>query len=148
MFKRYLISLVSSPKDSLANMGLLVLRFSISTFMILLHGWPKLMNYSEGKNTFPELLGLGPENGLILAIFAEIICSFLLALGILSRIVVIPLAFTMLVASFIVNADQNFIVKEKALIYFIIYLFFMLVGAGKYSIDHYIKQKITPTYNQ
>ncbi|MFT7157917.1 MAG: putative oxidoreductase [Parvicella sp.] len=143
MVKKYLISLLQSSKDKGSGLGFLMLRIGTSTLMVYLHGWPKLKNYSEGQNSLPELIGLGSESGLLLAIFAEVICSFLLALGLLTRLVVIPLSFTMVVAAFVFNADQALIVKEKAILYLIVYLFLLVTGAGKYSIDHLLAQKIS-----
>lgn len=110
--------------------------------MISLHGWPKLKDFSEIKTDFPELIGLSSETGLILAVFAEIFCSILLSLGILTRIVAIPLLITMFVAAFIFNAEQVFIVKEKGVLFMMVFLFFIIVGAGKFSVDHYFIKTI------
>ncbi|MCX2745439.1 DoxX family protein [Mangrovivirga sp. M17] len=142
MFKKYLTILLKSSENKIVGIGLLLLRTGISTLMVYLHGWPKLKSYSESQSSFPELIGLGSETGLLLAIFAEAICSILLSLGLLTRIAVIPLSFTMVVAAFIFNADQEFIVKEKGIIYLIVYLFFLITGAGKYSADQILLQKI------
>jgi putative oxidoreductase len=102
----------------------------------------KLKNYWEGQNSLSRLIGLGSESGLLLATLTEVICSFLLALGLLTRLAVIPLSITMVVAAFIFNADQAFIVKEKAILYLIVYFFLLVTGAGKYSMDHQLAQKI------
>ena len=103
--------------------------------MIYLHGWPKLSNYIEGNVNLFDPLGIGAEFSLLLAIFAEVICSVLLILGLFSRISAIPLIITMLVAMFLINAGQPFIVKEKAFIFLMTYIFILLAGSGKYSID-------------
>jgi putative oxidoreductase len=60
----------------------------------------------------------------------------------LTRLAVIPLSFTTVVAAFIFNADQAIIVKEKAILYLIVYFFLLVTGAGKYSMDHQLAQKI------
>jgi putative oxidoreductase len=143
MFNKYLTTLLKSSKNKICGVGFLMLRIGTSTLMVYLHGWPKIKNYSESQNSFPELIGLASESGLLLAIFAEVICSLLLALGFFTRIAVIPLSFTMVVAAFIFNVNQEFIVKEKAVLYLIVYLFFLVVGAGKYSMDHCLVQKMT-----
>ena len=144
MLTKCLNILLVSSKNKLHGLGLLLLRIGASALMIYLHGWPKLVTFPEGRNKFPELIGLGSETGLVLAIFAEIICSMLLIFGLYTRLAVIPLAFTMIVAAFVVNADAAFIVKEKGMLYLTVYLFFLVVGAGKYSIDHLLYQKLTP----
>lgn len=121
--------------DAIQSAGLLLLRVGVSIFMILLHGWPKLSNYLQGKTDFFDPFGLGSEFSLLLAIFAEVICSLLLIAGICTRLAVVPLAVTMMVAAFLFNAGQELIVKERGIIYLMLYLFFLLVGPGKYSVD-------------
>lgn len=143
MFGYYFTNLLQSSKNKISGLGLLMLRIGTSTLMVGLHGWPKLSNYSDAQSDFPELIGLGSESGLLLAIFAEVICSILLIFGLFTRIAVTSLSITMVVAAFVFNANQALIVKEKALLYLIIYLFFLVVGAGKYSADHFLLQKMT-----
>ncbi len=139
----YITNLLNSSKNKIYGLGLLMLRIGTSILMVGLHGWPKLKNYSTAQSDFPELIGLGPDSGLLLVIFAEVICSILLIFGLLTRIAAIPLSITMIVAAFVFNADQPFIVKEKGILYLAVYLFFLVVGAGKYSLDHFLLQKIT-----
>lgn len=141
MLKKLFRFLFQTTGDTIQSSGLLLLRIGVSIFMILLHGWPKLSNYLQGNVNFPDPIGLGVELSLVLAIFAEVICSFLLMLGLLTRIAVVPLAFTMIVVAFVVNAGRELIVSERALLFLIIYLFFLLVGSGKYSLDFYLYRK-------
>lgn len=141
MLKKYLTIVFSNSNNNLIDLGLLILRMSTSLLMICLHGWPKITSYLEGQDSFPELLGLGSTTGLLLAIFAEVICSILLIIGFFTRVTVIPLAVTMCVAAFIFNADQSILVKEKALIYLVIYICLLIAGSGKYSIDFLLQQK-------
>lgn len=140
--RKYLKALLISSNYGLNSIGLFILRIGTSGLMISLHGWPKLKDFSEIKTDFPELIGLSSETGLILAVFAEIFCSILLSLGILTRIVAIPLLITMFVAAFIFNAEQVFIVKEKGVLFMMVFLFFIIVGAGKFSVDHYFIKTI------
>lgn len=142
---RFLYQTTDNPIQSL---GLLLLRVGVSFFMILLHGWPKLSNYLQGIVNFSDPIGLGVELSLVSAIFAEVICSLLLILGLLTRIAVAPLAFTMIVVVFIVNAGQELILSERALLFLIIYLFFLLVGSGKYSVDYLLFKPASKTQIQ
>lgn len=133
--------LFQTTNDTIQSSGLLLLRVGVSIFMIVLHGWPKLSNYLQGSTNFSDPIGLGSELSLILAIFAEVLCSLLLMLGLFTRFAVIPLAFTMIVAAFIFNAGHELIVKETGILYLIVYLFFLLTGPGKYSFDYYLINK-------
>ncbi len=121
-----------SPK--LLSIGLLLLRVSLGGLMIANHGWVKIINYETLKTQFFNFLGLGSEISLILAIVAEILCSILLIFGLYTRIALIPLLVTMLVAAG-VHGWQIFGEAELSFIYFIGFVFLLIVGPGDKSID-------------
>ena len=117
------------------DIGKLILRLGMGGFM-LTHGWPKLMKlFAGGPIEFGDPIGLGPTFSLILTVFAEVVCSILLIVGFKTRWAAIPLAFTMLVAAFVVHLDDPFGRKEKALMYLVAYVAIALIGAGKHSLD-------------
>lgn len=122
------------------NLGLLVLRAWLGLSMFLLHGWVKLENQAALAETFPDPLGFGPALSLNLAIFAELLCSLLLVVGLASRLVVLPLITTMAVAYFMVHgtalSGENS--GELAFIYLGGFVALLLAGPGRYSLDHYI----------
>lgn len=118
MYKKHLKWLFQTSHDSLQSFATLVLRTGVSMCMIYLHGLPKLSNYMEGNVDFYDPFSMGSEFSLLLAILAEVICSILLILGIFTRISVVPLIITMVVAIFLFNAGQPLIVKEKGFIFF------------------------------
>ena len=125
------------------NFGLLFLRVTSGIFM-LTHGVGKLTKLIEGGTIkFANPIGIGPEASLILAVFAEVFCSIFLIFGIVTRVSAIPLIITMLVAGFISHAGDPFAVKEKAFLFFVIFVFIAIAGAGKYSIDNFIYKKAT-----
>lgn len=124
------------------NFALLFLRVTSGIFM-LTHGVGKLAKLIQGGTIkFADPIGIGPEASLVLVVFAEFFCSIFLILGLATRISAIPLIITMLVAGFIAHAGDPFAVKEKAFLFFIIFVFIAIVGAGKYSIDNLISKKI------
>ncbi|MBN8572095.1 MAG: DoxX family protein [Ignavibacteria bacterium] len=91
--------------------------------------------FSTGDITFSDPLGVGTIPSLMMAIFAEVFCSILVILGLGTRIAVIPLIITMLVAVVLVHANDPFGKKELGLMYLTIYMFLIVVGSGKYSLD-------------
>lgn len=122
----------------LINLGLLFLRIGIACFM-LTHGWPKLMKLIEGAEIqFLDPFGLGAKASFILAIFAEVFCSILILIGLATRWATIPLIITMLVAIFIAHALDGFQRQELPAHYVMVYIFLLMVGPGKYSIDHFV----------
>jgi putative oxidoreductase len=120
-----------------ASIGLLLLRVSAGGFM-LTHGFPKLQRILAGEFQFGDPLGLGPEVSLVLAVFAEFVCSILLVLGLGTRLASIPLIVTMGVAAFISHGADPFGRKELALMYLVAYVVLLLNGAGKFSLDKMI----------
>jgi putative oxidoreductase len=74
--------------------------------LMLVHGIQKVMGFSEMADKFPDPLGMGSQLSLLSAIGAEVGCSLLLIAGLGTRIAAIPLAFTMVVALFLVHADD------------------------------------------
>jgi putative oxidoreductase len=123
------------------NIVLLITRIAVGSFM-LTHGIPKLMKFfSTGDITFSDPLGVGTIPSLMMAIFAEVFCSILVILGLGTRIAVIPLIITMLVAVVLVHASDPFGKKELGLMYLTIYMFLIVVGSGKYSLDEWLLRR-------
>jgi len=119
----------------------LVLRVSIAAFM-LTHGLGKLnLLFSGNEIQFPDPMGLSPVISLGLAVFAEVVCSILIGLGLATRLASIPLIITMLVASFMIHGADPFAKKEFALLYLLIYLAVFVVGSRKFSIDYFLQKK-------
>lgn len=117
------------------DLSLLLLRLAAGGFM-LTHGYGKMVRLFNGTFEFADPIGLGVEVSLVLTVFAEVVCASFILLGILPRLAAIPLIITMLVAVFIVHADDGFKKQELALFYLISYLVILLLGAGKYSLQN------------
>lgn len=130
---------------TLLSAGLLILRVAFGG-MMLVHGIPKLIGFSEMAGKFPDPLGMGSQLSLILAIGAEIGCSLLLILGLGTRFAAIPLAITMIVALFAVHASDPWKVKELATVYLAVYVSLAFTGAGQFSLDHlFTRNKSVPS---
>lgn len=123
------------------SIGLLLFRVTFGLFMLLGHGWGKLMSFSEKAVEFPDPLGIGNQGSMVAAIFCEVICSALVVLGLATRIVAIPLVFTMVVAAFIVHGSDPFSTKELALVYMTAIGVLFFTGAGRFSIDGIIAEE-------
>ena len=127
------------------DIALVIVRIGVAALM-LTHGIPKLvMLFSGAPVQFPEVLGMGAEFSLALAVFAEVFCSILLLVGFATRLAVIPLAITMLVAVFLIHAADTLSVKEPALHYLLVYIVLLLAGGGKYSMDYVLQLKWATT---
>ncbi len=127
--------------DTYVNISLLVLRLGIGALM-LTHGWPKLLRLAScSEITFPDPLGIGSMASLIMATLAEAVGSLMIMLGLGTRFASVSLIFTMIVAVFIVHADDPFARKELGLLYLLVYVVLLLMGSGKFSIDKYINDR-------
>lgn len=119
------------------DFGLLVLRFWLGFSMLLLHGWGKLISFSEKAAQFPDPIGIGSTYSLALTTFAEVVCSGLLIVGFLSRFAALSLAITMGVAFFIQH--QKVLVGqgsgELAFLYLAGYITLFFAGSGRFAFE-------------
>ena len=135
-------NLIYLPAHNKMDLATLILRIAFGGAMIFGHGWGKLANFSERATSFSDPIGLGNETSLMLAVFAEFLCSLAVMFGIATRLALIPLIVTMLVAAFIVNFNQPFARMEKAILFLVAFLVLMITGPGKFSFDAAIAKKL------
>jgi putative oxidoreductase len=136
--KRWLIG--TPVTDLIPSVGLLLFRIVFGGFMLIGHGWGKLMSYGEMSASFPDPLGIGSGPSLIGAIIGEVVCSALVILGLATRVAVLPLVFTMVVAAFVVHGGDPLFMgggaaKEPALIYLFAFALLYFTGPGSISVD-------------
>ena len=121
-----------------ANLCLLLVRLIVGGIMMV-HGLPKLNRLtSGGEIKFADPFGLGPTITLGLSVFAEVICTIFIILGLGTRLASIPLILTMAVAAFYAHAADPFAVKEKAIAFLLIFTLLLVFGSGRYSIDRLV----------
>ena len=122
--------------------GLLLLRLVLGLSMMFGHGlgkWERLFGAEEIK--FADPFGLGPVASLGLAVFAEVICSILVSIGLFTRLATIPLIITMATAFFTVHFDDPFGRQEKVILFGISFIALFLMGPGKFSLDNSLSKK-------
>jgi putative oxidoreductase len=124
------------------DLGSLALRLTFGLAMLFGHGWGKALKlFGDEPIKFADVLGMGETLSLALAVFSEVVCSALIALGLFTRWAIIPSLITMLVALFIIHGDDPFAKQEKALLYGTAYLAIFLIGPGRISLDNLIRKK-------
>ena len=135
----YFTSTKSNPL--IIDIVLLVIRIFVG-FAMLSHGFPKLQELLSGEEIqFFSFLGLSAKTSLILAVFAEFVCSIFIILGLFTRFAVFFLVITMAVAGLIVHSADPFQKRETSLLYLSVYLMLFAFGPGKYSVDYMIGRK-------
>jgi putative oxidoreductase len=124
--------------ELMRDAGLLILRAAAGGTMLLAHGLPKLLGWSERAATFADPLGVGSSLSLALAIFAEVFCAAAILLGLATRFAAGALAFTMLIAFAVVHGDDPFSKRELALMFGTPCFVLVLTGPGRFSVDQLI----------
>ncbi len=133
----------SSMRETFDAFSLLALRL-VCGGGLALHGFDKFNEYSALSNSFPDPLHVGsPAISLSLAIFGELFCGALVALGFCTRIFVIPSLFTMCVAVLVIHAGEPYAKKELALLYMVGFFVLLLRGGGPLSVDGLLSKSPT-----
>ncbi|MEW6056277.1 MAG: DoxX family protein [Bdellovibrionota bacterium] len=132
---RFLMRQTKTKQTASEAVGDLILRVAVGLTMAFGHGLGKI----PPADRFIEAVGnLGfpaPHFFAWCATGAEFLGGLFLAAGFLTRPAAASVAFTMAIAAFFQHAADPFQKKELALIYLAIALFYLLNGAGKFSID-------------
>lgn len=140
LYKRF-VSVVNKGQD----LALLFLR------LVLAYGFwePAKMKWADINSVAEWFESIGifaPKLNAYLAASTEMAGVFILALGLGTRIISIPLIITMLVAIKTVHWENGFASGDNGYeipLYYIIMLIITLTfGAGKISVDHFIKKYI------
>jgi putative oxidoreductase len=134
MFKKLFIP---SDDSDLTSMALLVARLWFGLAMLFNHGLDKFAHFKDIVGTFPDPLGIGQEASLVLVVFAEVLGSLLLAVGLLTRVAAAMLVVDMFVAFLMVhktalNGPQS---GELAFLYLAGYVILCIAGGGLFSLD-------------
>lgn len=115
------------------NLGLLVLRVGVSG-MLLIHGIQKIEILFSSEINFSNPIGIGSTLTLLLVLFAEIICTVLIIVGIKTRLATIPPIILMFVAVAIVHKGDPIMARELAILYLIAFTAIGLLGGGRIAL--------------
>lgn len=126
--------LSTNYSDMAFNFAMLVLRTGLGIVM-LPHGFQKLVHFAEYRTKFYNFFGIGSTISLSLAIFAELICSIFLVLGLFTRSAAMVLALFTSVIIFKVNTGTILGKSEFELTLLLGFFTLLLVGGGKYSVE-------------
>ena len=139
MFKKLLsVQLHHTP----INIVILIFRVSLAMLMIH-HGYNLLIHFAEKQDSFTTFMGLSSSISLALTIAVELFCSIFLLIGLGTRLILIPLMITMLVAIIQAHHGDIFGDGQTAFLYLIGFLTVFIIGAGKYSVDNFLTPKKT-----
>lgn len=121
---------------------LMLLKCVIFSLLLTHHGFEKLINFNGMAATFPDPFGIGSEASLAIAIFGELVCSLGFVVGFLPRLVLIPMSIAMIVAILAAHGGDVFGEEEYAFLYLVVFILSWIAGAGRYSVDRFIGNKV------
>ncbi len=118
--------------------ALLVLRVWLGFTLLGAHGLDKLTGFSQMAPQFAGVLPFGGPVNLGLVVFAEVVCSLLVAIGLFTRLASLILIINFAVAF---GMAHHFVLKgphsgELAFLYLGGFVTTLLAGAGRFSIDN------------
>jgi putative oxidoreductase len=114
------------------------LRAFAGTSLALAHGLTKLPP-TEPFMKGVTALGLPPQAAWLSG-FAEFFCGLLIAIGLGTRPAALIVTTNMSVAAFRQHASDPYLRAELAYLYLAVAVMFVLVGAGRVSLDRMIKR--------
>jgi len=117
------------------NIAAFVLRVTFGILLFAYHGIDKLTKFGQLRNSFFDPFHIGHQTSLLLVIFAEVFCAFLLVIGLFTRLAAIPIVISMAVAVFLFHKGQSVAGYEKAILFLAGFLCVLFVGPGRYSVD-------------
>lgn len=125
--------------------GILLVRIIVAIFIIkagfeiiesvIMAGYKKWL--TKVKVPFPVIMSYVGK-------LSEIVCSFLLLIGLFTRIASIILIINMFVITFIMLEGKIFGDNQHPFLFLLLFALFVFVGAGRWSVDYlvfYKKQK-------
>ena len=115
------------------SLGLLILRVGFSV-MLLVHGIQKIEILFSSNINFSDPIGLGSTVTLLLVLFAEVICTVLIIIGVKTRWATIPPIILMLVAIIVVHKGDPIMARELAILYLIAFSAIGLLGSGRLAL--------------
>ncbi len=128
-------------RSKAANVGLMLLRVFTGLSLAFGHGIGKI---PPSERFISGVTNMGFPIPVLFAWAAgcsELFGGVFLAAGFMTRPAAFFVAFTMAVAGLITHAADPYGRKEKAFLFMFVAIMYLLVGAGRYAIDGFIKRQ-------
>ncbi len=120
-----------------ADSAILFLRLFIGT-LLFTQAITKSQQYPWLEQEYPSLWGLSSADIVSLVGVIEAVAGALLAAGLLTRITSAVMTVVMIGAAFLLFPHQSFDQAELKVVYGGIYIFLLIAGAGRYSLDRLV----------
>ncbi|HXD76578.1 MAG TPA: DoxX family protein [Puia sp.] len=117
------------------NLAALAIRVCFGLLLLLIHGLDKIIHFSKYEYSFYNFMHIGHRWSLVLCIFAEVVCSALVVLGLFTRFAALVLVINFGVILFFVIKGQPLDVQQAAIGYLAAFFALLLTGPGRFSVD-------------
>lgn len=135
----YLKLIVQSNAGNTANnIALLFFRILFAYELFVVHGMRKFRLENGQKEQIPNPLQLPEKLNALVAVFADTVVPIFLALGLGTRLVLLPTIGVTAIGYFVVHRKDSLEVRDIPFVYTIILGLLWVLGPGMYSIDHYL----------
>jgi len=124
------------------NIAVLLFRVLLMLELFRVHGMKKFRVQNGEKEHVPNPLGLPDKlNGLV-ATFSDTVVPFLVAIGVGTRLFLLPSIGVTAIGYFVVHRKDAIEVKDVPYMYTLAMLFLWAIGPGTFSIDYYLLQTL------
>ncbi|WP_207536438.1 DoxX family protein [Desertivirga arenae] len=123
------------------NISLLLLRVGIAGELFFVHGLKKLGVGTGVAEAVPNPFHLPETLNYWTAVSANLFFPILVMVGLFTRLSVIPTLVVTLTGYFIVHANDPLLEKDIPYVYSLVFIFLLIAGPGKFSIDYLISTK-------
>jgi putative oxidoreductase len=130
--------LYSDAGSNLNNLALLIFRVLLSVELFGVHGLKKFRLKDGQREKEPNPFNLPDKLNTILAGLSDKIMPFAVMLGIFTRLAVLPIIGVTAIGYFVVHRKDNAEIRDVPYMYTLSFLLLLFLGAGTYSVDHYL----------
>jgi putative oxidoreductase len=124
--------------------GLLFLRVAGAALLFAVHGLPKALHYTQELTRIEDPFGLGAQFSLWAALFAEVVCPPLIALGVGTRLACLPVIGLLLVALLFVHPEWSLAEGQFGWLLLIVFVTIFLCGPGQWRMQIFARRFASP----
>ncbi len=117
------------------DLGLLFLRLGGAGLLLAVHGLPKALHFRQQLKLIEDPLHLGAWPTLGFAVFAEVLCPLLIALGWATRLACLPILGLLLIALLVVHPQWSLEEGQFGWLLLVLFGTLALTGPGRYSLE-------------
>jgi putative oxidoreductase len=130
--------LASDLGSSFNDVALLIFRILLGIELFRVHGLKKFRLENGKKEVVPNPLGLPDKMNALVATFSDTVVPFLIILGLVTRLAVLPTIGVTAIGYFVVHRKDSLEVRDVPYMYTLSLLLILALGAGRYSLDYYL----------